>query len=86
MTLAGSMVWLGERHIPSVAPTLAPLFDRKTQEALLSHRTSHLAQKTQGLAKEAQTVNLQVHTRFMHMGLALVISLLFLYHESDTLK
>ncbi|KAK4296222.1 hypothetical protein Pmani_031273 [Petrolisthes manimaculis] len=60
VTLAGSTVWLGERYIPSVAPTLAPLFDRRTHEALLSHRTSHLAQKTQGLAKETQTVNLQV--------------------------
>ena len=60
ITLVGSVVWLPERHIPSAAPTLTHLFDRKTQDALLAHRTSHLAQKTQTIAKEAQVVNLQV--------------------------
>ncbi|KAG0719759.1 WASH complex subunit 4 [Chionoecetes opilio] len=56
ITLVGSMVWLPERHIPSAAPTLGHLFDRKTQDALLAHRTSHLTHKTQAIAKEAQTV------------------------------
>ncbi|XP_045101605.1 WASH complex subunit 4-like [Portunus trituberculatus] len=60
ITLVGSMVWLPERHIPSAAPTLSQLFDRKTQDALLAYRTTHLAQKTQTIAKEAQAVNLQV--------------------------
>ncbi|KAG7168658.1 WASH complex subunit 4-like [Homarus americanus] len=60
ITLVGSVVWLGEQYIPTVAPTLSQLFDRKTQDALLSYRTNHLAQKSQSIAKEAQTVNLQV--------------------------
>lgn len=60
VTLVGSIVWLGERYITSVAPTLSQLYDRKTQDALLTHRTNHLAQKTQSIAKDAQAVNLQV--------------------------
>lgn len=60
----GSVVWLPERHIPSAAPTLSQLFDRKTQDALLAHRTTHLAQKTQTIGKEAQAVNLQVFSLF----------------------
>lgn len=64
----GSVVWLPERHIPSAAPTLSQLFDRKTQDALLTHRTTHLAQKTQTIAKEAQAVNLQVFSLFFVVG------------------
>lgn len=60
VTLVGSVVWMAERHIPSVAPTLGQFFDRKTQDALLTFRTNYLSQKTQTIAKEAKTVNLQV--------------------------
>ncbi|XP_045597195.1 WASH complex subunit 4 [Procambarus clarkii] len=60
ITLVGSVVWLGERYIPSVAPTLSSLYDRKTQDALLNNRSTYLANKTQTIAKEAQTVNLQI--------------------------
>ncbi|XP_068215030.1 WASH complex subunit 4 [Palaemon carinicauda] len=60
ITLTASVVWLGERYIATAAPPLGQLFDRKTQDALLTHRTNHLAQKVQTVAKEAQLVNLQV--------------------------
>lgn len=60
ITLVGSIMWFGERYIPSVAPTLSQLFDNKTQDMLLSHRTSHLVNKAQTITREAQTVNLQV--------------------------
>lgn len=60
ITLVGSVVWFGERYIPSVAPSLNQLFDRKTQDTLLTHRNNHLAQKSGMIAKEAQLVNIQV--------------------------
>lgn len=60
ITLVGSVVWFGERYIPSVVPSLNQLFDRKTQDTLLTHRNNHLAQKSGMIAKEAQLVNVQV--------------------------
>ncbi|XP_042890150.1 WASH complex subunit 4-like [Penaeus japonicus] len=60
ITLVGSVVWFGERYIPTVAPSLNQLFDRKTQDTLLAHRTNHLGQKSGMIAKEAQLVNVQV--------------------------
>lgn len=78
ITLVGSVVWLAERHIPSAAPTLGHLFDRKIQDALLTHRTNHLAQKTQTIAKEAQTVNLQVQDTLFFRAVMVFSLCLFL--------
>ncbi|CAL4067501.1 unnamed protein product, partial [Meganyctiphanes norvegica] len=60
VTLAGSVVWMGERYIAATTPGLAQAFERKTKETLSSHRTSHLAAKVAAIAKEEQSVNLQV--------------------------